>query len=103
MKMTATSNSIEKLRGRDNSDTWKIAAKSYLVINGYWSCSTSAVAGDGFSDFLEKHEKTLSELTLMVDPTFYSYIYDKTNAKDAWEALAAAFADSGTCRKVSIL
>lgn len=98
-----TSNFIEKLRGRENYDTWKISAKSYLVINGHWTCATTAPATGDTNDRKLLHEKALSELTLMIEPNFYSYIVDKTNAKDAWDALEQAFSDSGTCRKVSLL
>lgn len=99
----AKSNSIEKLRGRENFDTWKISAQSYLTINGYWSC-TKAVPGESASEgILEKHEKALSELTLMIEPSLYSYIQGKVNAKEAWDALNAAFSDTGTCRKVFLL
>lgn len=33
--MATKSFQIEKLRGRDNYDTWKRAAQAYLTINGY--------------------------------------------------------------------
>lgn len=51
----------------------------------------------------EAYEKALSELTLLIDPSCYSYISGATNVKGAWEALKNAFSDSGVCRKVSIL
>ena len=97
------SNSIEKLRGRENFENWKTAAQSYLTINGYWSC-TKSVAAEGSSEaIIEKHEKALAELTLMIEPSLYSYIAGKLNAKEAWEALNNAFADTSTCRKVYLL
>lgn len=34
---------------------------------------------------------------------YYGYIADKLTAKEAWDALIAAFEDSGVCRKVSLL
>lgn len=94
---------IDRLRGRENFDTWKVAAKSYLTINGYWSCIKATVSEAASSDVVEKHEKALSELTLLIEPTLYSYIDGKTTIKDAWEALTGAFDDSGTCRKVFLL
>lgn len=36
MAQEDTKVSIEKLRGRENYDTWKIATKSYLVIKNLW-------------------------------------------------------------------
>lgn len=94
---------IEKLRGRENYETWKISAKSYLTINGYWSCTTSTISSGSSADIVEKHAKALSELTLMLDPSIYSYIEGKESMKEAWEAIASAFSDSGTSRKVFLL
>lgn len=94
---------FEKLRGRENYDTWKISAKSYLTINGYWSCTQSIPAAGAADQIVEKHMKALSELTLLIEPSCYSYIVDKENAREAWTALEDAFADSGLGRKVSLL
>lgn len=94
---------VEKLRGRENYDTWKIAAKSYLTINGYWSCVKATVSEGSSADVIEKHDKALSELILMIDSTIYSYVDGKNSLKEAWETLEKAFSDSGTCRKVLLL
>lgn len=51
---------IEKLRGRENYETWKIAAQSYLTINGYWSCTKATVSEAAAADVIEKHEKAQS-------------------------------------------
>lgn len=67
---TKFGNGIEKLRGRENYDTWKISAKSYLVINGYWKCATTAQTTGSTDSAL--YEKSLSELTLMIEPNLYS-------------------------------
>lgn len=55
------------------------------------------------SDIIDKHEKALAKLTLMIEPTIYSYIAGKDNLKEAWEALSNAFSDTSTCRKVFLL
>lgn len=101
--MSSKANFIEKLRGRENYDVWKISAKSYLVINGYWSCTTSEATDSSTDAIRDKHDRALSEITLMIEPSLYPYIEGLTSAKQAWEALASAFADTGACRKVSIL
>lgn len=90
--------SFEKLKGRSNFDEWKISAKSYLIIKGLWS-----VVSDE-SDDEDKNDRAVGEITLMVEPTLYSYIptaYD--NAKEVWDKLAATFEDKGVARKVTIL
>lgn len=101
--MASKSFSIEKLRGRENYDTWKRAAQSYLTINGYWSCTKSEVNDATSETIKEKHDKALSELYLMVEPQIYPYLEGNDQVKTAWTALANAFADTGTCRKVYIL
>lgn len=99
----AQKNVIEKLRGRENYATWKIAAQSYLTINGYWSCTKVTVSEAATADVLERHEKALSELFLLIDSSLYSYIDGLDSIKLAWEALSKAFSDTGTCRKVHLL
>lgn len=91
---------IPKLKGRENWDSWKIAAKSYLVIKGLWktiepTAGTSVNADDDL--------KARSELTLLLEPINYSYIVEEESAKNAWKKLTDAFEDSGTSRRVDTL
>lgn len=44
-----------------------------------------------------------SSLNLLLDENIYSYMADTTTAKQAWDALEAAFQDSGVCRRVHLL
>lgn len=94
--------SFSKLRGRENFDIWKISAKSYLVIKGLWSCILKAPNAEKM-DEMEKDLKALSELTLLLDESIYSYIAGATTAKSAWENLEKSFEDSGLSRKVELL
>lgn len=57
----AVNQGFEKLRVRENFDTWVISAKSYLVIKGFWSCTKAIPSANSDSAVLEKHEKALSE------------------------------------------
>lgn len=91
-----------KLKGRENYDTWRMAAKSYLVIKGYWKCVLK-VPTESKNDEVELDLKAWSEINLLLDESIYSYIGDTTTAKTAWEALEQAFQDSGLCRKVGLL
>lgn len=91
-----------KLKGRENFDIWKISAKSYLVIKGLWSCILVEPKADETTE-LEKDLKALSELTLLLDESIYSYISDANTAKQAWTKLEKAFEDSGLSRKVELL
>lgn len=91
---------IEKLKGRENWDTWKVAAKSYLVIKGLWK---SVEPATGATVSTDDDLKARSELTLLLEPINYSYIVEETTAKDAWKKLQDAFEDSGTSRRVDTL
>lgn len=91
---------IEKLKGRANFDTWKTAAKSYLVIKGLWKTIEPAT---GTTVSPDDDLKARSELTLLLEPINYSYIVEEKSAKDAWAKLCAAFEDSGTSRRVDTL
>lgn len=105
---THTVMQIEKLKGRENWDRWKTAAKSYLVIKGLWKCVepsvvTTNAAGSTATVNPDDDLKAISELTLLLDPINYTYLNDVKTAKDAWKNLKDAFEDSGTCRKVETL
>lgn len=101
--MTSKADRISKLKGRENYDTWKISAKSYLVIKKVWSCIEKGLAGDASSAQKEADQMAWSEIILLIDETIYSYVAETNTAKEAWDALQTAFEDSGLCRKVSLL
>lgn len=92
---------IDKLKGRENFDTWKLAAQSYLVIKGLWA--NFKVVSPTTADEKEADLKTRSELILLIEPENYCYVSDKKTAKEAWESLISAFEDSGNGRKVFLL
>lgn len=89
--------SFQKLKGRENYDTWKIGAMNYLIIQKLWKHVESE------SDSGEQMLQARSEIILMIEPAIYSYVTDTRTAFEAWKGLATAFDDSGTVRKVTIL
>lgn len=103
--MNNNNNNIQRLRGRENYDTWCVAAKSYLVIKGYWSivAAEPTIPTNDDGAISEKIEKALSEITLLIEPSCYTHISEKTTAKTAWDALKEAFADGGVCRRIVLL
>lgn len=102
-KMTPKNDiSFTKLRGRENYDTWKVAAKSYLIIKGLWA-HTQTEPEAGKADQIEKDLRAWAEINLLMDESIYSYIIGTSTAKSAWESLEKAFEDSGLCRKVELL
>lgn len=90
------------LKGRENYDTWRIAAKSYLVIEGLWKYILKEPTTSKPEE-VQEDLKAWSEMNLLLDESIYTYIADTTTAKAAWEALEKAFQDSGVCRKVGLL
>lgn len=99
MSSEDTNRSVKKLLGRQNYDTWKVYAKSYLVIKGLWKHTQKLPEEKDKENDL----KAWSELNLLVDETVLSYIIDTESAKAAWDNLQSAFEDSGLCRKVELL
>lgn len=91
---------FEKLRGRENYDTWKIATKSYLTIKNLWSVIEKESSPD---DSPETNARAISELILLVEQSLYSYIEDSKSASVVWKSLERAFDDSGVSRKITIL
>lgn len=91
---------VEKLKGRQNYDEWRVSAKSYLTIRGLWP----AITGEATPEVSpQTNAKAISEITLMVEASLYSYIIESKSAKEVWDALTKAFDDSGIPRKVTIL
>lgn len=103
LNMASESNRFHKLKGRENYDTWKISAKSYLVIKKSWSCIENGLASDASDEQRAVDLTAWSELILLIEESIYSYIAETTSVKEAWTALQSAFEDSGLCRKVSLL
>lgn len=91
---------FEKLRGRENYDIWKIAAKSYLILKNYWKIIDEDIGPELWP---VTNAKAISEITLMIDPILYNYIKPTKSARAVWDGIAEAFDDSGTLRKVTIL
>lgn len=94
------STSIEKLKGRENFDTWKVAIKSYLIIKKLWQVIEEDISPDSSPN---TNAQAISELTLSIENTLYNYIEDSKSASVVWKSLLKAFDDSGVARKVTIL
>lgn len=95
-----TTTNFEKLKGRENFDEWKISAKSSLIIKDLWKVIEKPWTPE---ESPKSNARAVSEITLMVDPTLYSYIKETKSAREVWDGIARAFDDSGTARKITIL
>jgi hypothetical protein len=89
--MPPTNNQItfEKLRGRENYNTWKSAMRAALHLEDLWKCVTGDVTDEG------KNMKARSRILLATEPHIYIHVEDTATAKDAWNNLARTFEDAG--------
>lgn len=88
---------IERLKGRENFDTWKFAVQAYLEDLELWECITETDPDK------KKDTKCRSKLILLIEPVNYVHIQNTTTAKQAWENLSRAFQDDGLTRRVGLL
>lgn len=98
--MSESRTSFEKLRGRENFDTWKVAVKSYLIIKKLWQVIDENIPPEVSPN---TNAQAISELTLSIENSLYNYIEDSKSASTVWNGLLKAFDDSGVARKVTIL
>lgn len=94
---------FNRLKGRENYCEWKIGAKAHLIIKSLWTCCMTALANDATADQKEKDLKAIAEITLLLEPSNYTYIESAKTAKEAWDSITSAFDDTGTGRKVKLL
>ena len=88
---------IEKLKGRENFDTWKFAVKSYLELEELGGCV------DGSETDAKKVTKAKSKIILLIEPINYVHVQSAKTAQEAWESLNRAFEDNGLTRRVGLL
>ena len=88
---------IEKLQGRENFDSWKFAVQNFLEHEELWA------AVIGRETATKKVLKAKSKLILLIDTVNYVQVKNAKTAKEVWDSLVLAFADSGLSRKVGLL
>lgn len=86
---------FERLKGRENYGTWCVGAKAYLIRSGLAGEMDKDIAELKDDTMKASNAKALAELTLMLDASVYTYIEGTKTVKEAWNALAKAFQDSG--------
>lgn len=98
---------IEKLIGRENFPTWKIAARALLEMDDLWNTTIEYDdvddEGNPIAVDKDKDRKARSKLTLSIDKNCYVHIQDATSAKELWEKLSNAYDDHGLSRRISLL
>jgi hypothetical protein len=94
---------IEKLRGRENYNTWQFGMKTYLELEGLWSCVDGSDETTPEDAKLKRDIKAKSKIILMIETTNYIHVQNVTTAKEVWEKLKTTFHDSGLTRKVNLI
>lgn len=94
---------LERLKGRENYDTWKISARAALELFGLWGHIDGSDPEKDPIKLADGQMKAKAKLTLMVDPVNYSHLQNAESAKDIWDNLSKAFDDNGLMRRVGLL
>ena len=107
MYKSDNSTSIDRLLGRENYPTWKIAALAFLDLDNLWKTTIDyeldASGNPKTAVDPDKDRRARSKLTLMIDPMCYVHIQGAKTAKELWQQLASAYEDSGLTRRVALL
>lgn len=87
IKMAAQNmlSSIEKLKGRDNYNTWQFAMQVYLEHEGLEKCL------NGTEVDVKKLSRAKTSLILAIDKINYVHVQDAKTAKSIWNTLKATF------------
>ncbi len=102
----ATSNfvsSIAKLKGKNDYDSWKFVVKAYLESEGLWSVVDGTSTEEDEGKKKEQESKARGKIVMLVEPVNYTHIQNAKTAKETWDCLNKAFADTGFARQVSLL
>lgn len=103
MAPTSLLNSIEKLKGRGNYETWKFVTKAYEESEKLWDSVDGTTTEEDETKKMVADILAKSRLILLLDPLNFSHIQSATTAKEVWDNLTKAFDDSGLSRRVGLL
>ena len=99
--------SIDRLQGRQNYATWKIAVRALLELDNLWDTIEYKVKEDGVTPVntidADKDKKAKSKIILTMDPVCFVHIQSATTARQVWCRLAEAFEDNGLTRRIGLL
>lgn len=93
---------FDLLKGRENFDTWEVGARAYLTIKDLWDWTTKAPVSAAPTE-VAADAKARGELTLLLDPTLYSYVSNAGTTKEAWDSIKGAFQDTGMSNNIFTL
>lgn len=100
---SSTLSSIEKLKGRENYETWKFAVRAFLEMESLWGYVDNTATETNEEKKKKGDTMAKAKLILLVEPINYAHIQNATSAKEVWDSLKNAFDDSGLLRRVGLL
>lgn len=97
---------IDRLKGRENFDTWRFAVEHLMVLDGLWPYvlgkdEEADVAVNAANAVKDSEAK--AKLVLLIEPSLYVHIKEAKTAKEVWDKLVSIFDDSGLTRRVGLL
>lgn len=97
---SSTLNFVDKLKGRENYNSWKFQMKALLKLEDQWEVVEGTKKVE---EAKEKDRKALSKICLLVDAHLIHHIEKCETSYDAWNKIQALFEDSGLTRRVGLL
>lgn len=94
---------LERLKGRENYDSWRISARAALELSGLWGYVDGSSTETDATKKADGEMRAKAKLTLMVEPINYSHLQSAKTASEIWKNLETAFNDSGLMRRVGLL
>ncbi|KAI5643647.1 gag-polypeptide of LTR copia-type domain-containing protein [Phthorimaea operculella] len=96
--------SITKLCGQSNYASWSFAMEMFLIDNDLWDCVLAEEGYDLEDAATKKRDaKARSKICLMISENIFPLVSSAKTAKETWDALKKAYADSGLLRRLTLL
>lgn len=101
-------NTIEKLRGSENYQTWSFAIRSLLELHDLEKTIVAATARDSTPGTAQetdadKLKKAKAKIVLSMEPALYVHVQNCTSALEMWSKLKAMYEDTGLSRRIGLL
>ena len=99
----ASLNSIH-LMNKESYPSWKFKMKNFLIHEDLWETIDGYAEGNDVSPNIKgrNDQKALSKICLTLDGPAITHVRSCSTAKEAWDALAAAYEDKGMGRRLAL-
>lgn len=96
---------VEKLKGRENYETWAFATRMLLIHDELWSYVNEGIPkkSEKPAEDLARDQKAQAKICLLLQPQVYVHVQNATTSKDCWDNLKKAFQPCGLENRISLL